>query len=97
MNELPPLPATADLLQVMWRGDREFVQPVGDYFTADQMRAYAAEAVRVALEQAADELAQALCDDCENGVKWLNEAASAKFAKDYPHLRAALIALKGTP
>lgn len=69
-------------------------------FTADQMRAYAAEAVRVALDDAAATLAQAVCDDCddcENGVKWLNEAASAKFAKDYPHLRAALNALKGTP
>ena len=48
-------------------------------------------------EDVAADLAQALCDDCENGVKWLNEAAAAKFAKDYPHLRKALSALKEQP
>lgn len=39
--ELGPLPEPTDMLQIMWRGDREFVRPLGDYFTADQMRAYA--------------------------------------------------------
>lgn len=43
-----------------------------------------------ALEQVSDDLAQALCDDCENGVKWLNEAASAQFRESYPNLRAAM-------
>lgn len=50
----PPLPSPTDLLQVTWRGDREFVRPVGDYFTADQMRAYvdAARAQRAPLTKA---------------------------------------------
>lgn len=37
---------------------------------------------------------QALCDDCENGVKGLNEAAAKKFADEWPHLRKAINALK---
>ena len=41
-DELGQLPEPVDLLQAVWRGDREFMRPVGDYYNADQMRAYAA-------------------------------------------------------
>ena len=44
-DELGQLPEPVDLLQAVWRGDREFMRPVGDYYNADQMRAYAAEQV----------------------------------------------------
>lgn len=80
---LPPLPKPFMELH------REISPAVYDAWQA-QMTAYAAEAVRVALEDAASTLAQALCDDCENGVQWLNIAASEKFSKDYPHLRKAI-------
>ena len=41
-DELGQLPEPVDLLQAVWRGDREFMRLVGDYYNADQMRAYAA-------------------------------------------------------
>lgn len=53
MTDLPPLPEPTDLLQITWRGEREFAEPIGDYFTADQMRAYAAAARAQALDDAA--------------------------------------------
>lgn len=38
-----------------------------------------------------DELfGEAVQDDCENGVKWLNERASSKYLAEYPHTRAAI-------
>jgi len=52
-DRLGPLPTPTDMLQVMWRGDREFARPVGDYYTADQMRAYAAEQVAAERERCA--------------------------------------------
>ena len=36
------------------------------------------------------DIAEALIHDCENGVKWMNEAAAAKFAADYPTVRGVL-------
>ena len=56
-------------------------------------RAVEAAARRQALEDAQSDLAQALCDDCENGVKWLNEKAAKDFAEKYPHLSAAIRSL----
>ena len=38
------------------------------------------------LEKILDEWHSALYGELENGVAWLNEAASVKFAKDHPHL-----------
>lgn len=43
------------------------------------------------LEEAQDLLSDAMQSDLENGVKWLNEAAAAKFQKDYPALHAAIV------
>jgi len=42
--------------------------------------------LRAAIEEVQDEWQSALYGDLENGVKWLNEAASEKFAKDYPEI-----------
>ena len=50
-----------------------------------------------ALEEAQADLIQALIDDCENGVKFLNEKAAEDFKKNFPHLRATIKSLKGTP
>ena len=36
------------------------------------------------------DLAQALCSDCENGVKWLNEQAIKRFQQDFPSLYGLL-------
>lgn len=60
--KLPELPAPIDVLQAMWRGEREFMRPIGEYFTADQMRAYASSAL-AALEGV--EPVQVWCDTCE--------------------------------
>lgn len=38
------------------------------------------------LEEFKADLADALCHDCENGVKWLNEQALEKFIREYPNL-----------
>jgi hypothetical protein len=38
------------------------------------------------LEKILDEWQFALYGELENGVAWLNETASEKFAKDHPHL-----------
>lgn len=45
---------------------------------------------REARREAAADIAQALCEDCENGVKWLSEQAAAEFNAQYPHLAAAI-------
>lgn len=42
--------------------------------------------LHAAIEEVQDEWQSALYGDLENGVKWLNEAASEKFAKDYPEI-----------
>lgn len=42
------------------------------------------------LEDLQDALSLALQGDLENGVRWLNEEASAKFVKDYPSLNEVL-------
>jgi len=49
--KLPPLPEPTDMLQITWREQREFVQPLSDYYTADQMRAYASAAIASAKEE----------------------------------------------
>ena len=52
-DELGHLPERVDLLQATWQGDREFMQPVGDYYSAEQMRAYASAAVVAERERCA--------------------------------------------
>lgn len=69
MTELPPLPEPA--FRLRWNGGqaRYTVSKPNidsqDCYTAEQMIAIRAEAVRVALEQAADELAQADAETTE--------------------------------
>jgi len=54
-----------------------------------------AEAIRQdEAEMIADALIDVLAADCENGVKWLNERAAADFKKAYPHLSAAIDAIR---
>ena len=65
MAKFPPLPEPVDLLQVMWCGDREFLRPVGDYVTTDQLRARDLEVWRMAMQEAAKA--------CEfNAQRWLH-------------------------
>ena len=42
------------------------------------------------LEEIQDLLAEAIQSDLEHGVRWLNEEAATKFAKEYPALCEAL-------
>ena len=49
---------------------------------------------KAALDAAAADLADALIADCENGVKFLNEAAVARFIKEYPELYKAMRLIK---
>jgi hypothetical protein len=46
--------------------------------------------LREALDRIADLFSLAVQDDCENGIKWLNERAAAKYLKEYPETRKAL-------
>jgi hypothetical protein len=46
--------------------------------------------LREALDQIADLFSLAVQDDCENGVKWLNERAAADYLKEYPETRKAI-------
>lgn len=52
---------------------------LADEMTEDELR-----------REIAAELAQALCEDCENGVKWLNERAHDEFVTRYPNLAKAM-------
>ncbi len=45
-------------------------------------------------ERISDNVWDAVMDDCENGVKWLNETASEKLMMNYPALWAALGAIR---
>lgn len=56
---------------------------------AAEMRAYV-EALEIGVGELRADIAEALMHDCENGVKWLNEAAAEKFKKDYPELHKVL-------
>jgi hypothetical protein len=46
--------------------------------------------LRAALEAVDEALNDAAQDDCENGVKWLNEKAAEGYLKEYPHTSAAI-------
>jgi hypothetical protein len=48
------------------------------------------ERLREALEEIDNELNTAAQDDCENGVKWLNERAAEGYLKEYPCTLAAI-------
>jgi hypothetical protein len=74
--ELPPLPEP-----------KNWVRPGYD---ANDMRAYGAACAAAEREAWLDALSDALQSDLENGVKWLNEHASAEFKAKYPALNAAI-------
>lgn len=46
--------------------------------------------LRDIFEQIDDELVQAAVDDCENGVKWLNERAAENYLREYRHTKDAI-------
>lgn len=48
------------------------------------------ERLRAALEDVGDMLIQAAQDDCENGVKWLNERAAQRYLAVYPETAKAI-------
>jgi|SanBayMetagenome_1026888.scaffolds.fasta_scaffold04503_8 ElaB/YqjD/DUF883 family membrane-anchored ribosome-binding protein len=48
------------------------------------------ERLRAALEAVDEALNDAAQDDCESGVKWLNERAAEGYLKEYPHTSAAI-------
>jgi hypothetical protein len=48
-ESLPPLPPEVDAVWCMVRGEKDLVEAQDYYYTADQMRAYAAQAVAAAL------------------------------------------------
>lgn len=62
----------------------------GQELYADNQRLRAALAQVCELVQ---ETFQARCSDAESGVRWLNEAASAKWAKENPRLLKAMVDL----
>lgn len=41
------------------------------------------------------EMAQALAEDCENGVKWFSERAVEQFRRDFPKLSAVMQGVSG--
>ena len=59
---------------------------------ADRIEALSAEneRLREALERIGDELSTCGPDDCENGVRSLNERAASLYLKEYPHTAAAI-------
>lgn len=59
-----------------------------DEFTAKLMAEN--DRLRAALEAIDEELNAAAQDDCESGVKWLNERAAEWYLKEYPHTSAAI-------
>ena len=63
MAELPPLPAEVDAVRVMMRGEPDMVEALDYYYTADQMRAYAEEAVKQERGACA-----AVCESLRGGV-----------------------------
>lgn len=47
--KLPPLPSAVDTVRALFRGQPDYFQAQDSYYTQDQMRAYAEQAVREAL------------------------------------------------
>ena len=45
--QLPEVPASLDTVRGMVRGERDWVEPCDDYYTAAQLREYATEAARL--------------------------------------------------
>lgn len=64
---------------------------------ASQTIAALEAAVNQAREDAQADMAEALINDCENGVKLLNEKAIEDFKKSFPRLNSAIESLKGKP
>ena len=48
------------------------------------------ERLRAALASIDELFSQAAQDDCENGVRWLNERAAERYLARYPHTSAAI-------
>lgn len=71
---LPELPPSLDTVRGMVRGERDWVEPCDDYYTAEQMRAYARAALATlatptpeasaGVEERARELLAAECAEC---------------------------------
>lgn len=62
----------------------------GVHYTEEQVLAYGEAEYKRAIEDFKADLAQALCEDCESGVKWLNEQAVERFKREYPNLMELL-------
>ena len=77
-------------------GAETYTHLVGLYETAlaaaDEIDLLCAEnkRLRALLNRIAEELSQAGIDDCESGVKWLNERAAENYLKEYRHTKAAI-------
>lgn len=52
--------------------------------------------LELVLDDIDNELNEAAQDDCENGVKWLNENAASKYLKEYPHTASAIKSIVAT-
>lgn len=62
-----------------------------EVYLREQIEPMLAAARVQALEEFKADLADALCADCENGVKYLNEQAAEKFRNDYPKVSALIV------
>jgi hypothetical protein len=91
-QSLPPLPAPYSAAHE----DAGSFWP--DTFSAQQLQAYgdtrAAHARKVALEEAAANLADAWHADCEHGFLFMNARALEVFRRTYPNLDNAIKELK---
>jgi hypothetical protein len=75
----------------IWEKASNFFDEHSDY---DTIIAFARAIAKLENEEMLSDFAQALCEDCENGVKWLNEQAVLKFHRDFPSVSAVLDAIR---
>lgn len=69
--KLPPLPSAVDTVRALFRGQPDYFEAQDSYYTQDQMRAYAEQAVREALEVAAQALGDMSQKEFERpGFSW---------------------------
>ena len=90
--QLPEVPASLDTVCGMVRGERDWVEPCDDYYTADQLREYAIQAVRQAANAIFAEGWYLVCDWLErDDLKF--DVDSPAFAADRAARLAALLTL----
>lgn len=65
---LPPLPAEVDTVRALFRGQPDHFEAQDYYYTQDQMRAYAEEAVRQALAAQVAKINAAMASMSMDGV-----------------------------